>query len=122
MAGAGHSWLAFSVGLETVSNLWEVKLQDTQLQTLFRLVLYFMREHYKNTVYVPIRVRLLSWYIVMSGTSACEYILGNTSVRGVPEVIKENIHIASQYVAHVYCCRCNPHGIIRTSEMSKKTM
>ncbi|KAK4841733.1 hypothetical protein QYF36_009591 [Acer negundo] len=53
-----------------------------------------------------------------SGSSACEYILGSTSVRGVPEVIKKNIHIAIQYVAHVYSSSCNPHGIVRTSEMS----
>lgn len=40
MVEVGLFWQDFCVVLEMVSNSWEVKQLDTQLQTLFRLVVY----------------------------------------------------------------------------------
>lgn len=61
---------------------------------------------------------LINFGFVMSGTSACKYILGCTTVWGVPEIITKNIYIASQYVVYVYCCSWDSHGIIRAPKMS----
>jgi hypothetical protein len=51
-----------------------------------------------------------------SGIATCEHILGHPAIRGVPEVVKENIHAARVHAAHVHRRCSNTHGFIRAQE------
>ena len=51
-----------------------------------------------------------------SGVAACQHILGHTAVRGVPEVIAEDLHPARFHAVHVHRCRGDAHGFIRSQE------
>lgn len=54
--------------------------------------------------------------VTLSGIAAREHVLGNSLLRGVPQIVSKNLRSSVGYAHHVRCSCWNSYGFIWTPE------